>query len=800
MSTNKQTSLSLPTSAVRNTLGREQASQNLVRPVPDEDLREYCDKNYHQILPIIAKTLHQEKVQQEKLKTVKARLNFEKALQYSKSETPNRRRNLKERLGPRGARTRSISLEQRRGRSKSLREKGPKRRTVFKRLEKGVFHMWETRRRMFLHIQEAQNESHTTVCQKVKEVQEGTGSQNQRSKSQAWRMTYPNHGVWFDDLPKESIDSYDELRKAFLENYLEQKKCIKDPVEIYNIKQRNEESTEEFVRRYKLECRDVKGAPECMKIFGFIHGITNPELIKRLHDKIPKSMDEMMSTKAKLQKGNFQNEQRMERKQFRFTLVTKTPREILALDKGKFKPPPSMTTPVEKRNASKFYEFHGEVGHTTDECMHLKRQIEEMLKAGKLSHLIKELKQNHRKDQAKIAKKGETSRKDKPLAILMVQPWQKIARQRITQTFFPESLISFPALGEEDRTEGPMIIKAEMGGHCVHRIYMDGGSSLEILGEIIWPLGQISLLVRIGDEEHSTSAQINLMVVRSPSFYNGIIGRPGKLADMTRVPRHIAEHRLNVRERCLPVWQKKKGKPPERNKAISEVVKKLVEADIMKEVNYHSWLSNPVMNYHKQKKMHQRSGRNSQHQAEGLRRYKLECMDVKGAPECMKISGFMHGITNPELIKRLHDKIPKRRDLKKRLGSRRVRSMSGSPEPRRGHFESPRKKDSKRKTVFKRLEKGVFHMLGDNRKKKQNLLLKNIITKEHPHEGRKRCHKVKVAQEDIGSLNQRGKSRASRMICPNHGYVKKQTLSLPGSVTLIFQSRHTTEVKTQKIT
>ncbi|GJV58797.1 hypothetical protein Tco_1464897 [Tanacetum coccineum] len=70
-----------------------------------------------------------------------------------------------------------------------------------------------------------------------------------------------------------------------------------------------------------------------------------------------------------------------------------------------------MTTPVEKRNASKFCEFHEEVGHTTDECMHLKWQIKEMLKAGKLSHLIKELKQNNRKDQAKVAKKGRSRRK-----------------------------------------------------------------------------------------------------------------------------------------------------------------------------------------------------------------------------------------------------------------------------------------------------------------------------------------------------------------------------------------------------
>ncbi|GJT88326.1 hypothetical protein Tco_1070043 [Tanacetum coccineum] len=46
-------------------------------------------------------------------------------------------------------------------------------------------------------------------------------------------------------------------------------------------------------------------------------------------------------------------------------------------------------------------------------------------------------------------------------------------------------------------------------------------------GEIIWPIGQIQLLVKIRDEEHSASAWMNFMVVRSSSTYNGIIGRPG---------------------------------------------------------------------------------------------------------------------------------------------------------------------------------------------------------------------------------------------------------------------------------
>ncbi|GJY22696.1 hypothetical protein Tco_0396354 [Tanacetum coccineum] len=178
-------------------------------------------------------------------------------------------------------------------------------------------------------------------------------------------------------------------------------------MEIHHIKQREGESTVDFVRRLKVESRDVKGAPKIMRISGFMYRITNPKLIKRLHDKILKSQE--AGHKQNFKKGGFKNQQRSERRQDRFTLLSKSPREILALEKGKFKGPPPMTTLVEERNDNKFCEFHGEVGHNTDECMHLKRQIEELLKNGKQSHVIKELKQNSGKDQPKANKKGETS-------------------------------------------------------------------------------------------------------------------------------------------------------------------------------------------------------------------------------------------------------------------------------------------------------------------------------------------------------------------------------------------------------
>ncbi|GKE61975.1 hypothetical protein Tco_1512342 [Tanacetum coccineum] len=92
------------------------------------------------LLLILAAKIHQEKVQQEKLKAVKAHLNFEEVSQHSESGTPSRRRDLKKRIGSRRIRSVSGSLEPRNGRSESLRKKDPEIKMVFKRLENGAFH------------------------------------------------------------------------------------------------------------------------------------------------------------------------------------------------------------------------------------------------------------------------------------------------------------------------------------------------------------------------------------------------------------------------------------------------------------------------------------------------------------------------------------------------------------------------------------------------------------------------------------------------------------------------------------
>ncbi|GKB93954.1 hypothetical protein Tco_0980091 [Tanacetum coccineum] len=92
MSNHEHSAPSHPTSDVRNTVGRgkEPTLQDQGGPVSDAALREYCDKNYNQLLPIIAKKFNKEKERSEKLKEIKARLNFDtrsRTSRYSESRT-----------------------------------------------------------------------------------------------------------------------------------------------------------------------------------------------------------------------------------------------------------------------------------------------------------------------------------------------------------------------------------------------------------------------------------------------------------------------------------------------------------------------------------------------------------------------------------------------------------------------------------------------------------------------------------------------------------------------------------------
>ncbi|GJV38108.1 reverse transcriptase domain-containing protein [Tanacetum coccineum] len=218
--------------------------------------------------------------------------------------------------------------------------------------------------------------------------------------------------LWFDELSSEIIYSFKDLRKKFLAHYLQQKRYTRDPVEMHHVKQKEGESMEAFMERFTSESLMFKGAPELMRIFEFMHGITHLGMIKRLNDNIPKM----------------------------------TPKEILAMEAGKgtFTNPPPMSGALESRNKNK---------------------------SGQLAHLVKEIKQGGNKaSTSKTVKKAEATPKDKGAAIFMVQSYGRNVHPRFVIHTPSQMNISFPPLNNMDIEDHPIVICAKIGGHDIHRM------------------------------------------------------------------------------------------------------------------------------------------------------------------------------------------------------------------------------------------------------------------------------------------------------------------------------------------
>ncbi|KAI3825920.1 hypothetical protein L1987_07661 [Smallanthus sonchifolius] len=270
--------------------------------------------------------------------------------------------------------------------------------------------------------------------------------------------------------------------------------------------------------------------------------------------------------------------------------------------------------------------------------------------------------------------------------------------------------ISFESLTDKDIQEGPLVIYANVAGHRIRRIHVDGGSGAEIMfehcferldedlkarlvpdhlplvgfsGERVLPVGKVTLPVTLGEGDKFHTVNLTFSIVRANSKNNIIMGRPGikafrgvvstnhgimkfptpkgiasvstaaeiiaaldrtkynidkeeevwmmngdlieqtikvgarlsnkvktelkellicnmdvfawQEADMEGIPRDLVEHKLNIHPTAAPIRQKRRSMGPERRKAACTETKKLLQAGIVREVKYPSWIANPVM-------------------------------------------------------------------------------------------------------------------------------------------------------------------------------------------------------------
>nr|GEY83680.1 reverse transcriptase domain-containing protein [Tanacetum cinerariifolium] len=244
-------------------------------------IQEFCEEYYQDILPIIL-----DKVRRDRRKDVHTRLDF--------------------REGPR-ERTREDSHHS----SARTRTTKPEWVKVQDRLRYGDRHGSSSGQKPS-HNLDTSKEDRPKDRERFRSVGESyddsfSHSYRDENRSRHMNMRRDNKSPLSSVSRSDSSDgryrSYKDLKAAFLAYFMQQKKYVKDPVEIHNIKQKDGETIEDFIKRFKVETGRMKGAPECMRIFEFMHRVNNQELTKRLNEHVPKTMEEMMITTTAFIRG-----------------------------------------------------------------------------------------------------------------------------------------------------------------------------------------------------------------------------------------------------------------------------------------------------------------------------------------------------------------------------------------------------------------------------------------------------------------------------------------------------------------
>ena len=248
------------------------------------------------------------------------------------------------------------------------------------------------------------------------------------------------------------------------------------------------------------------------------------------------------------------------------------------------RPPPMQT---KQRDRAKRCEYHNDYGHWTNECVSLKDAIERLVQKGRLQEFVKysytvpprqrtrsppgranRSPPRRERDRSRPPKRSPSpQKKSEPrhrgeihvIAGGIRDQGKKRAREPdqgcgqvdpVSQLTLSFSTLDLPK--HRPRDDDPMVVTGVIHQFKVHRIFVDQGSSADIMfwglfdklglgskdltphnrgligftGDSVVPKGYVELSCTFGDRNESRTIPVKFLVVDCPSAYNAILGRP----------------------------------------------------------------------------------------------------------------------------------------------------------------------------------------------------------------------------------------------------------------------------------
>ncbi|KAK1372679.1 hypothetical protein POM88_028872 [Heracleum sosnowskyi] len=237
---------------------------------------------------------------------------------------------------------------------------------------------------------------------------------------------------WYSRLPPNSIRSFKELSKGFINQFVRGRVHEKSSASLMTIQQGKNEALRDYINRFTWEALNVPDLEDKVAMIALQQGTTDDHFKRSLAKHPLESMLKLQDRAGKYIKaeesmrkyeptagcsGN--SKKRKETQEYdvkekfpgtskdsdsppkrnnfgpKFTEYARlnTPRSQILMEITKeenLRWPKPLRTDMSKRNQNQFCRFHKEVGHDTDDCRQLKDEIEFLIRRGKLNKFTKD--------------------------------------------------------------------------------------------------------------------------------------------------------------------------------------------------------------------------------------------------------------------------------------------------------------------------------------------------------------------------------------------------------------------------
>ncbi|GKV01527.1 hypothetical protein SLEP1_g14076 [Rubroshorea leprosula] len=352
---------------------------------------------------------------------------------------------------------------------------------------------------------------------------------------------------WYHKLPRHSIDSYSQLAKLFSNKFASHREIKRTATELIQVHQKEGESLRDYMQRFNKATLEIDNVPDTICLSALLHSLKRGRFLDDLLENPPKTWNEVNDRS-----------------------------QILAQIQHWIRRPPPPLHDSPRADKSKHCDYHRVYGHNTEDCQHLKDELEFLARTGKLEGYVQKphtqqtaqthFVQGYDRPQGQRYQLGNTqdmyqdnqylseqgrayrgrqfnrrgqgqrpaaqSQKDRRGVGCSAIPPPSGTINMISGAEWEAAAITFSpadykrANGEPDVVmphADPFVATVHIGNHNVNKKYE--GPIYGFDNQLVPVEGVITLPIYVGSEPRFRMTSVSFLVVKMESAFNAILGR-----------------------------------------------------------------------------------------------------------------------------------------------------------------------------------------------------------------------------------------------------------------------------------